>query len=79
MDSVLPFLQTNSHFTCSVLSGGRMCTHYFFLACLQSTSNPLKVVLLIPSREHLVKELSFPVVTQTALIVVITEIHPTVD
>jgi hypothetical protein len=50
----------------------------FFLTGLQSTSNPLKVILHVPSREHLVGQLSFPVVTQTTLVVAVTKIHPAV-
>jgi hypothetical protein len=50
----------------------------FFLARLQSTCNHLKVVLRIPSTEHLVEQLSFPVVTQTTLVFALTEFSLTV-
>jgi hypothetical protein len=50
----------------------------FFLTGLQYASNLLKLVLRVPSREHLVEQLSFPVVTQTTL-VAITEVQPAVD
>jgi hypothetical protein len=33
-----------------------------FLFCLQSTSNPLKAVLRVSTREHLVEQFSFLVV-----------------
>jgi hypothetical protein len=45
-----------------------------FLTGLQSTSNPVKVVLRVPTREHLVGQLTFPVVTHTTLLVAITEV-----
>jgi hypothetical protein len=49
-----------------------------FLTGLQSTSNPLTVVLLVRTREHLVEQFSFPVVMQTTPVVEITEVHPAV-
>jgi hypothetical protein len=57
-------------------------TGHFFLTCLhrlQFTSNPLKVNLRLPTREHLVEQLSFPVVTQTAPVVAVTEVYLDVD
>jgi hypothetical protein len=42
---------------------------------LQSSGNPLKAILHVPSREHLVGQLSFPVGTQTTLVVAITEVY----
>jgi hypothetical protein len=40
--------------------------------------NPLKITLGVPAREHLVEQLSFSVVTQTAHVVAITEVRQTV-
>jgi hypothetical protein len=45
----------------------------------QSTRNPLKAILHVPSREHVVEQLSFPVVTQTSLVLAITEVHRFAD
>jgi hypothetical protein len=46
---------------------------------IKSTGHPLKVVVLVPFREHLVEQLSFPVVMQTNLVFAVTEVHPAVD
>jgi hypothetical protein len=45
----------------------------YLLVC-DLTNNPLKVVLLVLTREHLVQQLRFPVVTQTTLVVAVTEV-----
>jgi hypothetical protein len=75
--------QTNPHFTgpysCTVLVDVCSLVTPFFLTGLQSTNNPLKVVLRVPTRQHLIEQLSFPVVTQTTLVVAIRDIHPAAD
>jgi hypothetical protein len=57
-DSVLPFLADES--SLHLFSP-------FLLTGLQSTNNHLKVVLLVPCREHLEEHLSFLVAMQTTL------------
>jgi hypothetical protein len=51
-----------------------LLTRFTFLTGLQSTSNPLKVILCVPTRRHLVWQLSFLVVIRLSLSVVITEV-----
>jgi hypothetical protein len=51
----------------------------YSLTGLQSTRNPLKVILLVPSKGHLDQQLSFSVVTHATLVVAITDVHPAVD
>jgi hypothetical protein len=72
LNSVLPFLADGT--SVSVLVDECSLVTPSFLTCLQSTSNPLKMVLRVPSREHLVEQLNFPFVTQMTL-VAITEGH----
>jgi hypothetical protein len=56
-------------------SGSGLSAHSLFRPFLLT----LKIIFRVPTREHLVEQLSLPVVTQTAPVVAVTEVSVAAD